>query len=104
MKFLRQFVRRCHQHLSSKQLLPTEELISHNNYETDYYSSQENHCEVLNNIKLRHMQNDFKQLFEPINQSNPQLIADEIIKNISLMPNKLDPIWYYFNQIIANCV
>lgn len=93
MIFLRQFVRQCHQHLSSKQLIPTEELISHINYETDYYLSQQNHCQILNNIKLRQMQNDFKELFLLNKQTDIQLLTDEIMKKIALMPNKLDPIW-----------
>lgn len=93
MSFLRQFVRRCHQHLSSKQF------ISHENYETDYYSSHENHSEILNNIKLRHIQKDFEELFIENNPNNFQLLSHLIIKNISLMPNKLDPIWYETENI-----
>jgi hypothetical protein len=93
MRFLRQIVRRFHQNISSQQSIRNEELFSHNNYETEYYLSAENHNEILNNIKLRHMQNDFKQLFSLNNQNNSKLLSDEIMRKIALMPNKLDPIW-----------
>ena len=63
------------------------------NYDNDYYGCAENHSQILKNIGMRQMTDQFKELFDPKTLNDSQLLSDAIMRNIESMPNKLDPIW-----------
>ena len=71
-----------------------------NNYDQHYYSSQRNQNQILTNIRLRGLEDQFKELFDDNTLNDKQLLSDAILRNIESMPNKLDPIWY---SIILFC-
>lgn len=78
-----------------KNFYSTLDLMSNeNNYDKQYYGLDQNHREIIENIRLRQMEDHFKDIFDEKTLRDRQLLSDAIIRNVELMPNRLDPIWY----------
>ena len=87
--------KKLHKFYSTLSLMSNE-----NNYDQHYYSSHQNQYQILTNIRLRRMEDQFKELFDGNTPKDKQLLSDAILRNIDSMPNKLDPIWY--NTILCS--
>lgn len=57
-----------------------------------YYSDPDNQQQILSNIKLREIENNFERLFQP-NLTSDQLAA-ELIENAHFLPNQVHPKWF----------
>ena len=66
------------------------ELISNENYDTEYYLNPDNFDEIIRNIKMRKIEN-LSDLLDC--QNDREKLAQKIKDSLHKIPNKLDPIW-----------
>lgn len=68
----------------------SNELISNENYDTEYYLNPDNFDEIINNIKMRKIES-LSDLLDC--QNDHEKLAQKIKDSLHKIPNKLDPIW-----------